>query len=177
MPNLSYASKLFYVSLFFLVSTLTGCGFHLRGPVSLAPPLKKVYIQTHDPYGALTRNLEQSLAFSGAEITTTPAEANVILDIISEVSGEQLLSVGNTQQTRQYNLTLTAIFQLTTPKGKVLLSPQTINETQSVTINSDQILAGSNEKNNLYSQMRRNIIYNIMNRLSSKEVAVLVSQQ
>jgi LPS-assembly lipoprotein len=154
---------------------LTGCGFHLRGQVPLAPPLKKIYLQTDDPYGQLSRNLRQYLKYSGAELTDSPQTADTVLAILREFNTEQLLSIGGTQQTRQYNITLTVNFQITDPQGRILVPPQTLSETRALTILSNQILGGSNEENNLFVQMRRAIVYDIMNRLASRDVTILVT--
>src|SRR5580765_4776974 len=100
---------IFFILLYSLF-LLTSCGFHLRGPTPLPPPLKSLYLQTPDPYGQLTRNLKRSLRMSGVELSSTPAGAKTVLVIMSETSGQQLLSVSGTQQTRQYNLSLTVTF-------------------------------------------------------------------
>jgi LPS-assembly lipoprotein len=148
---------------------LSGCGFHLRGSFTLAPPLKLMYLQTSDPYGELAHNLRQSLAATGVVFTDTPRQATTILEILHENTSQQLLSVGGTQQTRQYNLVLSVVFQVTTPQGKMIIPQQTVSITQALTIQADQILGGSNEENNLYHQMRKAIIYTLLNVLTSKE--------
>ncbi len=150
---------------------LLGCGFHLRGQVELAPPLKHLYLETREPYSELSRNLKQSLTASHVILTETPQQADTILEIISDNESQQLLSVGGTQQTRQYNLILTVAFQVKTSAGKIILPTQTISENQPITIQADQVLGGSNEQNNLYHQMRRAIVNTLMMRLSSKGVA------
>jgi LPS-assembly lipoprotein len=155
---------------------LTGCGFHPRGEVELAPPLKRLYLESHDPYSELTRNLKQYFKSSHVALTQSPAEAETILELMQETTSQQLLSVGGTQQTRQYNLNLSVTFQVTNPQGVILIAPQTVTETQSFTVQADQILGGSNEQNNLYHQMRRAIISTIMNRLSSKEATLSVTK-
>jgi LPS-assembly lipoprotein len=154
---------------FMLFLPLAGCGFHLRGPVELAPPLKRLYLETQDPYGELARNIKQYLKLSGVTLTENPKDASVVLDIMSETTGQQLLSVGGTQQTRQYNLTLTIAYQLTAPNGKVIVPMQNITESQTLTVQASQILGGSNESNNLYHQMRRAIVYDLMNQLASND--------
>jgi LPS-assembly lipoprotein len=157
-----------------LIGLLSGCGFHLRGQLPLAPPLQKLYLKTQDPYGQLTRNLKQYLKDSNVQLADSPQTAETVLEILHEYNTEQLLSIGGTQQTRQYNIILTVNFQVTDPTGKILLPPQSMSETRSLTIQSNQILGGSNEENNLYQQMRRAIVYDIMNRLSSKDVTDLI---
>ena len=102
-------------------------------------------------------------------------EASTVLVILSESTTQQLLSLSGTQQTRQYNLILSVTFQVNDPQGKVLVSPQVVTETRTLTIKADQILAGSNEANTLYSQMRQAIIYDIMSRLSSKDITSLLN--
>jgi LPS-assembly lipoprotein len=154
---------------------LTACGFHLRGDIPLPPPLQKLYLKTTDPYGQLSRNIKQYLRFSGVQLVDSPEEAETILVILNETNNEQLLSIGGTQQTRQYNITLTVSFEVTNSRGIVLVPPESLSETRSLTILSNQILGGSNEENNLFVQMRSAIVYDILSRLSSKEVAALVA--
>jgi LPS-assembly lipoprotein len=153
---------------FLLTALLTGCGFHPRGNMQLAPPLKNLYLESHEPYSELSRNIKEYLKNSHVTLAASPSDAPSILEIIQESNSQQLLSVGGTQQTRQYNLNLSVTFQVTTPKGLVLIPAQTVTESQPLTLQADQILGGSNEQNTLYRQMRRAIVYTIMTRLSSQ---------
>lgn len=149
--------------------SLTACGFQLRGTIPLAPPLQNIYLKTSDPYGQLSKNLRQYLKMSGIHLADSPANAKTILAILKEDQTQQLVSVGGTQQTRQYNLILNVTFQVTDPQNNTLVGPQTVSETRTLTLQSNQILAGSNEAENLYQQMRRAIIFDIMNYLSSEQ--------
>jgi len=154
---------------------LSSCGFQLRGSTPLSPPLKKLYIKTADPYGQLTHYLRDYLKTSGVDLTDTPQEALTVLHIISETQNQQLLSVSGSQQIRQYNLSLAVTFEITNPKGVILMPPLTLTENRLFTTLSDQILGGTNEQNILYQQMRLAIVYDIMNRLSSREVTKLLT--
>lgn len=150
------------------LSGLTGCGFQPRGNLPLAPPLHNLYFQSADPYSTLSHNIKQYLKASGVHLAATPEQATTILRIISENTGQQLLTVSGTQQTRQYNLILTVIFQIENSKGVPLYPAQTVSETRTIPISSNQILGGSNEANNLYNQMRQAIVYDMMTLLASK---------
>lgn len=152
-----------------IVITLSACGFHLRGPLPLAPAMKELYLKSPDPYGILARGLTQYLKSSGIHLVQKPQDANLILELGPEQMSQQLLSVGGTQQTRQYNLILSVTFQILDKHGKVLLSTQTLTESRTIPIQSNQILAGSNEANSLYNQMRASIIYAIMTRLAAQD--------
>src|SRR5262245_52687393 len=101
------------LSLFCLFILLTACGFHLQGEAKLAPRLHRMYLQTTDPYGYLARSLQQYLKMSHVNLVATPAEADTILVIVKDQATQDLLSVSSTQQTRQYNLKIIVVFQIT----------------------------------------------------------------
>ncbi len=164
--------SIFLCVLFFL----TSCGFQLRGAAPLSPPLQELYIQTTDPYGQLTHNLHEYLRMSGVHLTSTPDEATAVLVILSENENQELLSVSGSQQTRQYNLILSVSFEVTTSKGVLLVPPQVVTETRTLTTLSDQILGGSNEQTTLYQQMRQAIVYDMVNRLNSRDITQLLME-
>jgi LPS-assembly lipoprotein len=161
--------------LLFFISCITGCGFHPRGPVTLAPPLQNLYLQVSDPYGDLARNLRLYLKMSGVHLTNNLNNATTILDVISETTSEQLLNISGSQLTRQYNLILTVTYQVTDNHGNLLVEKQTATETRPLTINSDQMLSGSNQAASLYKQMRQAIVYDIMSRLASRDITTLLT--
>lgn len=155
---------------------LISCGFHLQGEKHLAQPLQNLYLQTPDPYGQLARSLKQYLKLSKVRLGATPAEATTILTITQDEPSQELLSVSGTQQTRQYTLRVTVTFNITTTKGVTILGPQTLSESRTITIQSNQILGSSNEANLFYQQMRRNLAYSILNRIASREVTRILNE-
>ncbi|HVY53282.1 MAG TPA: LPS assembly lipoprotein LptE [Gammaproteobacteria bacterium] len=163
----------------FLVLLLTwlisSCGFHPRSPATLAKPLQSLYFQSKDPYSALSRLLKQNLKMSGVSLASNAQEATTTLSILQESMGQDLLSINSSQQTRQYNLHLTIVFQVSDSHGEVLVTPQTLTETRTLTLQSNQVLAGSNQAAMLYNDMRRSIAYNIMNRLASKDISKAIN--
>ncbi|EKD71552.1 MAG: hypothetical protein ACD_46C00162G0002 [uncultured bacterium] len=153
---------------------LTACGFHPQGEMPLAPPLHKMYVKTQDPYGYLARNLQLNLKLSKVQLTDSPSDATTILAMTEESMSQEELSVSGTQQTRQYNLKITIAFEITDHTGKILVPSQSLSETRTITIQSNQILGSSNEANLLYQQMRRALAYSIMYRISSKEITKMI---
>lgn len=162
------------VLLFIFFLSLVSCGFHFRGKLPLAPPLQNLYLKTADPYGQLARYLREYLKVSGVHLTDKKEDATSVLVILGESTRQQLLGISGTQQTRQYNLILTVTFTIENPAGVALIPPQVISQTRTLTIQADQILAGSNEANMLYQQMRSAIVYSILTRLASKDITTLL---
>ncbi len=153
----------------------SGCGFHMQGNMQLAKPLHHLYLQTPDPYGHLSRDLQQTLKMSNVVLANSPAEADTILIILEDNSTQKLLSVGGTQQTRQYALSVTVAFEIENKNGLTMVPRQTLSETRSITVQSNQILGSSNEANLYYQQMRRQLAYALMNRLASIEVTKMIN--
>ncbi len=159
-----------WIITFTLTAFLTSCGFHLRGTTPLAPQLQQVYLKTPNPYSDFSNNLRQYLKMSGVYLTKTQQMATVVLSILSENSVQQLLGVNGSQQTRQYQLTYSITFQLTTPNDVTITQPEIISESRTLPINSGAVLAGSNQAAALYQQMRRAVVFDVINRLSSQEI-------
>jgi len=153
---------------------LTGCGFHLQGQAQLPPQLHRLYFKTSDPYGYLSRTLKESFKLSNVILVNSPDEAQTVFEILSDTTTQNFVTVGGSQQTRQYNLIVNVVYQVTDPKGRVLLGPETLSETRSLVLQSNQVLGASNEATSYYQQMRRSIAYSIMNRLASQQVGTAI---
>jgi LPS-assembly lipoprotein len=150
---------------------LSACGFHLQRGAVLAAPLQRLYVQSPDPYGILSRALVQYLKMSKVQLTSYAATADTVLVILQDRSSQTLLSVSGTTQTRQYNLKITVVFELRNASGQTLVPPQTLTEERAMTVQQNQILGSSNEASLYYQQMRRSIAYAILNRLASGDIS------
>lgn len=159
-----------------ITAALCSCGFHLQGDKILAPPLQTMYLETSDPYGTLSHNLEQNLKLSHVRLVSSAKEAKTVLVIMQDDNSQELLSVSGTQQTRQYALKVTVTFALTDSSGSIIMPATTLTEQRYLTIQSNQILGTSNESNLFYQQMRRTLAFSIMNRIASNEVTAMVNK-
>ncbi|SRR5579883_159975 len=176
LDSIKNGVRLIYFLLIFLSTLLlTACGYHLQGQTQLAPPLQRMYLQAPDPYGTLAHSLQQALKLSHVQLVSSPQEATTLLVITRDTPSEKLQSVNGTQQTRQYELSVTVNFEIQDVHGRTLLGNQSLSESRTLTIQSNQILGSSNEATLLYQQMRRALAFAIMNRIASKEVTKIVT--
>ncbi len=159
-----------------LTALLCACGFHLRGNIPFAPPLQSMYVQSTEPYGTLTKYLKQSLKTSHVRLAEQQSEATTMLNITSENTAQDLLSVNGTLQTRQYQLRVIVTFEIDDNKGRVIVPSQTLTESRVITVQSNQILGSSNEADMYFEQMRRTLATTMMYRLTSHEVTKMVNQ-
>jgi len=164
-----------FLLLLCLTLLITSCGFHLQGNVQLAKPLHHLYLQTADPYGHFSRDLKQYLKMSNVVLASSPAEAETTLVILQDESSQTLIGVNGTQQTRQYALRVTIVFEITDKNGQTIVPNQTLSETRAITIQSNQILGSSNQANLYYLQMRRSLAFALINRIASLEVTNMIN--
>lgn len=149
---------------------LTGCGFHLQGEVPLAPPLHRMYLQVPDPYGPLERALQQYLKISKV-VMVPKTDATTILAVLRDDTSQTLLSISGTQQTRQYLLQVTVVFEVNNRHGATIIGPYTLVESRTITVQANQILGSSNEASLFYQQMRRTLAYRIITMIASQQSA------
>lgn len=153
-----------------LILVLNSCSFQPRGHTQLSPYLHKLYLTSNNPNSQFYRYLRESLQMSGIQLNEKASDSNLVLTILNETLHQQLLSIGTNNQTRQYNVSLTISYSLSTHKGINILGPEQLTETRSVTIQSNQILGDNNEVSALYQQMRLAIAFDLIDRLASEEV-------
>jgi LPS-assembly lipoprotein len=154
--------------LFFLSITLSACGFHLRGHEPLPPELHVIYIESTTPYTEFSKRLEQTLRSIGIVVTRCPQDAPITLHIIAQTVTHQLTSQGSNGQLSTYLLSYFVSYQLVAADGHVLQCPQTITETRSFQISANQLLGDTNVQDTLVDSMRRDAIYQLLERLRSR---------
>lgn len=161
--------KIIKISLLFFISlTLSACGFHLRGHQPLPPELHVIYIESSTPFSEFSKRLEQTLRSIGIVVTTCPQDARITLHIIAQTVKHQLTSQGSNGQLSTYLLSYYVSYQLVDAAGRVLQCPQTIIETRSFQISANQLLGDTNVQDTLVDSMRRDIIYQLLERLRSR---------
>lgn len=146
------------------------CGFHLRGYAPLPPALKLLYIDAPQPYTKFYGVLVQTLEARGVKVVTTPADALFKLRIISEIDSKSDGSVSAATNTRQYSLQYGIRYEITTRQGTVVVPPQQIVTSQTLTVNIDAMLASDSEEETMKEEMRLDVSYQLLTRLSSPQV-------
>jgi LPS-assembly lipoprotein len=161
--------KLFLIAS--LLLSLTACGFHLRGHEPLPPQLRTLYLESSDPYGEFTKQLQQVFRSIGVTLVQTSQAAPVTLQILSESTGQQFAGQGVSGLVTTYVLSANATYQLLDAHGGVVQAPQTVTTTRNYTVNSNQVLGDLNVQSGLQDDMQRDLINQLLNRLRSRGTA------
>lgn len=143
---------------------LAACGFHLRGASVF--PFKTIYVAGSEstPFGvALRRNLANQ---ENAKLVDSEANADVVLQIMSERPEKVILSLTVQGLVREYTLNSYVTYQVRNAYGKVFLPPTTILLHRTISYNENVVLSKASEEAMLYKDMQGDMILQIVRRLS-----------
>lgn len=154
------------LSLLLLTICLSACGFHLRGYVAVPEWLNNVALISQDGNGELLSLLKSQLESYKIEVNSEPSLANYWLVINKMGFKQQIVSVGSSTNPRQYQLILTVEFMLQSRKGQIIKPARMVTVSRQLTVNNDRILGSNEEETILVTEMKKEAIIQIINRLS-----------
>lgn len=154
------------VIVFFLLISISACGWHLRGSVENTQQLSQLYISAIDSKGALISELRQILKSSH----TIPIEdsnlAKYSLNILEETKDKRTTGVGGEALSSAYEITLKADYEIIVKEGN-LISKATAISIRSYNYNTAAINSATQEETLLEQEMRRDLAQQMLRRLNA----------
>ena len=145
--------------------TLSACGFHMRGTVDL--PFKTVLITGIGKNTPLGVDLTRNLHLSGAEVVEKVADADAILQILSDTHEKKIEALDTSGNVRDYALYDRVRFVLKDKSDAIIVGPITVVLKRDITYDPNQELAKQTEEVLLYREMQRDLVQQIMRRLGA----------
>jgi LPS-assembly lipoprotein len=164
MQNKSIPQPLRRSILISSILVMTGCGFKMRGPVTL--PYKTIYISggmTQDLKLYLTRLLKSGL---NTVVVSKPDEAEIFLNI-TETPAKQILTYNQAGQITGYRLVEQVKFSVNHKDGDELIPQSDIYLTRDMDFSIGAPAAGENLEILLFTDMRQDVSAQILRRLGS----------
>lgn len=144
---------------------LGGCGFHMRGHADFA--FKRLYLSI-PPNTLMGSDLRRAIRNgSDTQIVTDPKEADALLDVLQDTRTKTVLSLTTAGVVREYRLTQRFSFRLRDAAGQELIAPSQLVLTRDLTYNEANTLAKDYEEQQLYRDMQRDIVQQMIRRLSA----------
>ncbi|MFS8978556.1 LPS-assembly lipoprotein LptE [Cupriavidus necator] len=144
---------------------LAGCGFHMRGSSDFA--FKRLYIGI-PPNSLMGADLRRAIrGGSDTQVVVDQKEADALLDVLQDTRTKSILSITTTGVVREYRLTQRFTFRLRDAAGKELIPPSQLVLTRDLTYNEANTLAKDYEEQQLYRDMQRDIVQQLMRRLAA----------
>ena len=97
-----------------LLVSLTGCGFQMRGTSSIPAEMSHTYIETTNRHSLFYRRMRDSLRSSGIELVDSPVDASATFSILSDITGQRVLSVSTRNVPREFEVYYTVVYSLKT---------------------------------------------------------------
>ncbi|MDR1227759.1 MAG: LPS assembly lipoprotein LptE [Azoarcus sp.] len=165
-PFLSPARRLRIAIIALGLAALAGCGFHLRGPQSLAFATIHIGTNSYSPLGVALR---RQVALSGTTtVEEDAARAEVRLQILANERTREILSLTSAGKVREYELAQRIRFRLVgRGDDDELIPPVNITTRREYTFSDELILGKEQEEALLYRDMEDDLVRQIMWRLAA----------
>lgn len=146
---------------------LSACGFHMRGHNSqgVTYAFHSVYLKSpaDTPF---TTELRLNLELNKLVLAKSAAQADLTLDIVSEVTDKQIIGLSGAGQVREYQLRYRVSLRAYDMQQREWMPADEILLQRSLTYDDSQILAKEQEELMLYRDMRSDAVQQVMRRLS-----------
>lgn len=162
-------SKLITALFILNVILLSSCGFTLRGSATLAPELQELYLESSDGNSDILREMRRVLIASDINLLDQAEADRYRLGLGNERSVERVLSVNSNARAGEYELTLSVPVQLRIGDNLVF-GPETLTIEKVYLADPNSAVAKAEERELMESEMRRELVNQILRRLQSLEL-------
>lgn len=149
-----------------MISLLGACGWQLRGSSSeSARTLDSIYISSENNHGPFVTQLQQSLRSDKVAVLDDATLATLRLFLLEETSDRRTAAVGSDALTSAYELTLTVDYEIRTPNGELVNSPNSASVSRTFNYSAGGANSGVREEGLVLSEMRRELARTLIRRL------------
>lgn len=148
-----------------LTLLLGACGFQLRGSYSL--PFDTIYInlpETNDLNIQMKRAITTG---TSTRVVGTAKEAKVVLQIVSDQTAKNILSLSGAGRAQAYQLVRTVNFRIVDAKGKDWIKVGKIDLHRDMTYADFQVLSKESEETQLWRDIQNDLIQQILRRMAA----------
>jgi len=143
---------------------LTACGFHLRGQAGM--PFDALYLDAANPGTPFIADLRRNLEANKVKLVNTAEQADVVLNIVSEIPEKQILTLGGSGRVNEFQLRYRVSLRAYDLEGQDWIPAEEIMLRRDYIYDDTKILAKEAEETLLYQSMRSDMVQQIMRRLS-----------
>lgn len=149
------------------ILALTACGFHMRGHSNMQVKLAfdSVYLRSvsETPFVA---DLRKALALNKVAVADSADQATIILEIVSEASDKQILSLSAAGRVLEYDLRYRVTISAYDSQLVYWLPTADVSLNRTMAYDDSQVLAKEQEQAILYKDMRTDAVAQVLRRLS-----------
>ena len=168
-----YSKGALAVALLF-TSLVQGCGFHLAGDSVTQGVMKDLVVQDE---GASHELVQFIRGYAGADKNDAVAlgPAVIYLDIVSEGTEKEVLSLDPRGKAREYDLLLKITFDVKRADSTNLLPRQGLHLSRVFVFDKHDVLGSAEEEERLLQEMRKDAARLIVQRISAAQAGPAVT--
>jgi len=151
----------------FAVGGLAACGFQLQGAFSAPPGMERTYIAASDEFSPFLRKLKVSFRESGIELTDNASDATAVFSIITDDTGQRVLSVSARNVPTEYEVYYTITYSLDS-QTESLLPQQSLTLTRDYTYDSTLVLGKAREEELLRAAIVDDLVRIVLKQISTQ---------
>jgi LPS-assembly lipoprotein len=149
-----------------LVLASAACGFHLQGSGTLPPALAKTYLASTSPHSDFLLSLTEALRLRGSDVVAQRDQAESVLNVMSDQTGQRVLSVSARNIPREYEVYYAVTFSLQVGEQKVVEN-ESLVVTRSYTYDETQVLAKAAEEQVLRRALAEDLARRVVRRIEA----------
>ncbi len=148
---------------------LASCGFQLRGSAPL--PFQSIYVQAApaSQFATLFKRAVRT-GSSGTRLTDQPGDAEVILQIMTELQEKQILTLSGGGRVSEFQLRYRVSYRLTDGKNREHIPASEIVLKRDLSFSDQQALSKEAEEALLYRDMRNDAVQQMVRRLQAAKL-------
>ncbi len=143
---------------------LAGCGFQLRGAVTL--PFRSIALTGFALRSPLADELGAALERS-VRVERNPARADLILQALTDLRERSVVATTAAAQVRELQLRLRLRWRTHTPDGREVTPPTELALSRDMSYSESIALAKQHEEADLYREMQTDIVAQVLRRLAA----------
>ena len=152
-------------ALVLVVLVATGCGYQLRGAVSLPPGLDAIHVAGPSEIGGA---LIEVLDGSGVQVQSTGDAAEAVVRLKDERFSRRVLSVDpDSGKVREFELVYQVTFRVTDASGEVVVPGETLSLLRTYVFDPTALLGKNREQRTLHAEMRRDAARQVARRIAA----------
>jgi len=147
-----------------MILLLSACGFHLRGQAGM--PFDTLYLDAANSRTAFIADLRRNLEANNVKLVNSAEQADVVLNIVSEIPEKQILALGGSGRVNEFQLLYRVSLRAYDLKQQEWIPAEEIVLRRDYLYDDTKILAKEAEEALLYQSMRSDMVRQIVRRLS-----------
>ena len=129
-------------------------------------PFKSIFIVAPDLNSPFLNELRRNLLANKIKLTASAEQAEIVLNISSEITDKQILTLGGSGRVNEFQLHFRVSLRAYDNKQQNWIPAEEMLLYRNMTYDDTKILAKEAEENLLYQSMRSDMVQQIVRRLS-----------